>query len=122
MKMEIKLRKNSSIYIIDITGEMDLYNSHTLKEIVERMIQKNIKHYVINLEQVNYIDSTGIGALIHVFSAIKKANMHMKIANIHGTVKRVIELTKLVGYLPIVNSVEDAVNQLKQEAQKESSA
>ncbi len=46
----------------------------------------------------------------------------IRIANIHGSIKRVVELTKLIGFLPIVGSVEDAVNQLEQEVQKELSA
>ncbi len=112
--MEIKLRRNSSIYIIDISGEMDLYNSFELKNIVLKMMQKNIKNYIINLENVEYIDSSGIGALIYVHSALKKKNMNLRIVNVHGSVKRVIELTKLIKYFNIVNSLREAINQIKQ--------
>ena len=65
--MELKIRKNGEIYIIDVNGEMDLYNSYKLKELVMKMIEKNVKLFVINLEQVDYIDSSGIGALIYMF-------------------------------------------------------
>ena len=40
---------------------------------------------------------------------IKKLNLKLSIANIHGSVKKVIELTKLMGYFPIANSVEEAL-------------
>ena len=111
--MELKIRKNGDVYIIDVNGEMDLYNSYKLKELVMKMIEKNIKIFIINLEQVDYIDSSGIGALIYISSTIKKMNLKLAISNIHGSVK-VIELTKLMGYFPIANSVEEALLMVKE--------
>ena len=112
--MELKIRKNGDVYIIDVNGEMDLYNSYKLKELVMKMIEKNVKVFIINLEQVDYIDSSGIGALIYICSTIKKMNLKLAISNIHGSVKKVIELTKLMGYLPIANSVEEALLMVKE--------
>ena len=73
--MELKIRKNGEIYIIDVNGEMDLYNSYKLKELVMKMLEKSVKSFIINLEQVDYIDSSGIGALIYICSTIKKMNL-----------------------------------------------
>ena len=67
-------------------------------------------NFIINLEQVDYIDSSGIGALIYICSTIKKMNLKLSITNIHGSVKKVIELTKLMGYFPIANTVEEAIS------------
>ena len=107
--MELKIRKNGEIYIIDVNGEMDLYNSYKLKELVMKKKKKNVKNFIINLEQVDYIDSSGIGALIYICSTMKKMNLKFAISNVHGSVKKVIELTKLMGYFPIANSVEEAL-------------
>ena len=112
--MELKIRKNGEIYIIDVNGEMDLYNSYKLKELVMKMLEKNVKKFIINLEQVDYIDSSGIGALIFICSTIKKMNLNLSISNVHGSVKKVIELTKLMGYFPISNSVEEAILSLSE--------
>jgi anti-sigma B factor antagonist len=112
--MELKVRKFSSTYIIDVNGEMDLYNSYKLKELVLKMIEKKIDKFIINLENVDYIDSSGIGALIFICSHIKKVNMKLQITNIHGSVKKVIELTKLMGYFPISNTIELAISKIEQ--------
>ena len=112
--MELKIRKNGEIYIIDVNGEMDLYNSYKLKELVMKMLEKNVKNFIINLEQVDYIDSSGIGALIYTCSTMKKMNLKFAISNVHGSVKKVIELTKLMGYFPIANSVEEALLMIKE--------
>lgn len=111
--MELKIRKNGDVYIIDVNGEMDLYNSYKLKELVMKMIEKSVGLFIINLEQVDYIDSSGIGALIYICSTVKKLNLKLAISNIHGSVKKVIELTKLMGFFPIANSVEEALVILK---------
>lgn len=107
--MELKIRKNDEIYIIDVNGEMDLYNSYKLKELVMKMLQKNVKNFIINLAQVDYIDSSGIGALIFICSTIKKMNLKLAISNVHGSVKKVIELTKLMKYFPLAATVEEAL-------------
>ncbi len=107
--MELKIRKSGENYIIDVNGEMDLYNSYKLKELVMKMLEKKVGRFIINLENVDYIDSSGIGALIYICSTIKKMGLKLIITNIHGSVKKVIELTKLMGYFPITPTIEEAL-------------
>ena len=87
-------------------GGASLAAAKFLKDI---MLEKNVKSFIINLEQVDYIDSSGIGALIYICSTLKKMNLKLAISNVHGSVKKVIELTKLTGYFPIANSLEEAL-------------
>jgi anti-sigma B factor antagonist len=110
--MELKIRKSGETYIIDVTGEMDLYNSYKLKELVMKMLEKKVERFIVNLQGVDYIDSSGIGALIYICSTIKKMNNKLIISNIHGSVKKVIELTKLMGYFPISASLEEALKKI----------
>jgi anti-anti-sigma factor len=110
--MELKIRKNQEVYIVDITGEMDLYNSYKLKELIAKMLERSVKGIILNMEEVEYIDSSGIGALIYISSTVKKQNVRLFITNIHGSVKKVIELTKLMGFFPITNSLEEALQKL----------
>lgn len=110
--MDIKLRRYNTIYIIDISGDMDLYNAHRLKDVVAKLIEKGIREIVINLEKVDYLDSSGVGSLIHVFTQVKQNQAQLKIAHVHGSVEKVIRLTKLMDYFPIVGSVKDALYQL----------
>lgn len=112
--MELKIRKSGENYIIDVNGEMDLYNSYRLKELVMKMLEKKVERFIVNLEQVDYIDSSGIGALIYICSTIKKMNLRLVITNIHGSVKKVIELTKLMGYFPITPTIEEALARLEE--------
>ena len=111
--MELKIRKYGDNYIIDVNGEMDLYNSYKLKELVMKMLEKKVSRFIINLENVDYIDSSGIGALIYICSTVKKLGLRLFIANIHGSVKKVIELTKLMGYFPIAGTIDEALHRME---------
>jgi anti-sigma B factor antagonist len=111
--MELKIRKNEQIYIIDVQGEMDLYNSFKLKELLMKMIEKKIEFFIINMDDVEYIDSSGIGALIYITSTVKKMSLKLAITNVHGSVKKVIELTKLTSFFPITTSLDEAVKLMK---------
>jgi anti-sigma B factor antagonist len=114
--MQIKVRAYASVYIVDVAGEVDLYNAFKLKEVVARMMQKDVRNMVVNLENVTYIDSSGVGALISIYSTVKKVNGAIWIANVHGPVKRVIEFTKLIGYLPIVETIQEAITKMTRTA------
>jgi len=107
--MELKIRKRSNNYIIDIRGEMDLYNAFKLKEMVNRMLEKKAERFIINLESVESIDSSGIGALLSICSTIRKMELKLIITNIHGSLNKVIELTNLLGSFPVTDSVDEAI-------------
>ncbi len=111
--MELKLRKAGPIYVIDVVGEMDLYNAFKLKDLVRKMIDSNVASFILNLEQVSYMDSSGIGALLFVHGELRKRGMILRIANVKGAVKRVIELTKLSGYLPLCVDVNQGIVQIR---------
>jgi anti-sigma B factor antagonist len=112
--MELKLRRSGMIYVVDVTGEMDLYNAFKLKDMVTALIGRKVREFIINLEKVDYMDSSGIGALLFVFAELKKRGLLLRIAGVKGSVKRVIELTKLIGYLPLSADVNEALAKLRE--------
>lgn len=112
--MELKIRKIGEVYIVDVLGEMDLYNSYKLKELINKMIAKSVRQIIINLENTEYIDSSGIGALIYIFSVTKKQSVGCCISGVKGTVKKVIELTKLTDYFVMSQSINEAISILNE--------
>ena len=108
--MEITQREKSTIIILDINGEIDLYNAPEIKGTIQRLINSQKYNVIINLEKVSYIDSSGIGALISSLSNLKKYQGSMKIINILASVKRVFELTKLISFFEVYSSEEEALS------------
>ena len=107
--MDINTRSKGDVVLLDITGEIDLYNAPEIKDIINKLISEKKYNIVINLEKVSYIDSSGIGALISSLSNLKKYQGGLKIINVFASVKKVFELTKLTSFFEIYDSEDDAV-------------
>ena len=111
--MEISQREKDAITILDIQGEIDLYNAPEIKDIIQKLIEAQKYNVIINLEKVSYIDSSGIGALISSLSNLKKYQGGLKIINVYASVKKVFELTKLTSFFEIYESDGEALAKFK---------
>jgi len=107
--MEINRRENNNIVILDINGEIDLYNAPDIKDTIKELIDEEKRQIIINLEKVSYIDSSGIGVLISSLSNLKKVGGALKIINVYASVKKVFELTKLTSFFDIFDSEDEAL-------------
>lgn len=111
--MEISQREKDAITVLDIQGEIDLYNAPEIKDIIQKLIEAQKYNVIINLEKVSYIDSSGIGALISSLSNLKKYQGGLKIINVYASVKKVFELTKLTSFFEIYESEPEALAKFK---------
>ena len=107
--MEIQERESGQAVILDIKGEIDLYNALDIKNKINSLIELKKILIIINLNEVSYIDSSGIGALISSLSNIKKYQGKMLICNVHDSVKKVFELTKLTSFFQIFDDEASAL-------------
>lgn len=108
--MDISSRAKGEVVILDISGEIDLYNAPEIKDIINKLIEQKKYNVVINLKDVTYIDSSGIGALISSLSNLKKYQGGLKIINVFASVRKVFELTKLTSFFDIYDNEDDSVN------------
>ncbi len=111
MDLDVKNVQNR-ITLVSLDGEMDLYNSHKLKELVSRLFEDGTKPLILDFKKLSYIDSSGISVLLYTYTQAKKCNVGIWFVNVHGSVRRVIELTSLLGFFPIAESLDDAVRTL----------
>lgn len=111
--MEIEKRENNDIQILDVNGEIDLYNAPEIKDLINKLIEEKKYSVIINLDRVSYIDSSGIGALISSLSNLKKYQGGLKIINVSGSVRKVFELTKLTSFFEIYDNEQDAIAAFK---------
>ena len=108
--MDITKRTSGDVVMLDIAGEIDLYNAPEIKDIISKLIEEQKYNVIINLEKVSYIDSSGIGALISSLSNLKKYQGGLKIINVYASVRKVFELTKLTSFFEIYDSEDKALD------------
>ena len=109
--MEAKVLKNADdIYLIELSGTMDLYSSNQLKELIMKMLNNKIQRFIISLKGVKIVNSAGIGALIYISSTLKKMNCPLVIIVPEGPVMNALELTRIKSYFAIASSLEEAIS------------
>ena len=109
--MEIKIQKNSDdIYLVDLSGEMDLSSSNQLKDLIMKMIKNKAERFIINLNEVSNINSAGIGALVYISSTLKKLNCPLIIVVPEGPAMQALEVTRLKSYFTIAPSLKEALS------------
>ena len=96
MSMRINTREVQGVTILDISGRITLGDeTGTLRDAVRDLLSKGIKKIVLNLADVSYIDSTGVGELVGSLMTVRNAGGDLKLMNLSEKVKDVVHVTKL---------------------------
>lgn len=109
---QMRLRMHQDVYVIVFQGELDMYNSHRARNALQGVMDRGARKLVLNLSRVSYIDSSGIGILLYCHMMTRKTERELRIVGMNRKVLRVMELTKLLGVLPIADSEQEAVASL----------
>ena len=107
--MDIKIRKFEENYIIDVSGEIDLYNAFRLKEVVHGMMEKHICIFILNLKKVSYIDSSGIGALLSINAQLAQEGWRFASSTLRSPSCTSCSSRSSSGFLPIDTTELEAI-------------
>ena len=96
MSMKISTRQVDGVTILDLGGRITLgEGSVQLRDSVRDLLAKGQKKILLNLGDVNYIDSSGIGELVSAFTTVKNAGGELKLLNLTKKVHDLLQITKL---------------------------
>jgi anti-sigma B factor antagonist len=111
MSVEIAERRSEGIAILDLTGRLIVGEPvASLRETIKELSETGKNNVILNLQDVDYIDSTGLGALVICYTTLKKANGSLKILNLTRRNVELLVLTKLTTVFEIFDNEQDAVN------------
>jgi len=97
-KMSVKLstRQVGDVTVIDVVGRITLgEGSSTLRDALRELVKGNHKDILLNLKDVSYIDSSGIGELVSAYTTITNVGGHLKLLGLTHRVKDLLQITKL---------------------------
>ena len=97
MFIDVKYSKNNQdqSWNVDITGELDVSTADKLKKELNQMLDKSILSINLNMEKLEYIDSTGLGVLIGILKRIKVEEKEITIQNPKNNIKKIFSITGL---------------------------
>ena len=96
MTMKTSTRQVDGVTIVDLSGRITLgEGSVVLRDQIRDLLSKGNKRILLNLGDVSYIDSSGIGALVSVHLAASKAQCNLELANLQPRIRDLFELARL---------------------------
>ena len=83
------------IWHVEISGEIDIYNSDDLKNSFFQLLEEKIADIHVNCEKLTYIDSTGLGALVGVLKKLKTDGKKIHLIKLKPNILKLLSITKL---------------------------
>ena len=107
--MQINERIGPQGIILDVEGDLTYANQAVFKAAVEQAKQAGCRHLIVNLEQVRFVDSAGLGLLVLVAQSFKQRQAQVSILKPQSYVREIMSLTNIPKLIPIFEREEDAL-------------
>jgi len=110
MALRITEKDSGGVAILSISGRITLGEaSHELRTKLKDLLTEGKTRIVLDLAQVAYIDSAGLGTLVAGYTSARNGGANIKLAHLTKKLKEQMHITKLVTVFEVFDSVEDAV-------------
>ncbi len=95
LKVDIRFEEGNKQIVVLPEGELDIYTSHSFKEEVLNSFNKKQGDISIDGSKLDYVDSTGLGALISILKSVKDTGHKIIVTNLKPNIKKLFEITEL---------------------------
>lgn len=110
MSLKTTVRQIDSVTVVDVSGRITIGEEcKQLREAIRNQLAKNHKNLLLNLADVTYIDSSGIGELVSAYTAISSQGGQLKLLNLTKKVHDLLQITKLYTVFDVHNDEATAV-------------
>ena len=110
MGLEIAARQREGVNILDLDGRITVGEAGKLREAVEAQKAAGNTRLILNLEQISFIDSTGLGAMVICHTTLTKTGGGLKLLNLNKRNIELLVLTKLHTVFDVYSEERDAIN------------
>jgi anti-sigma B factor antagonist len=111
VSVKISTRQVDGVTVLDMSGRITLgEGSVQLRDAVRDLLSKGQKHILLNLGDVTYIDSSGIGELVSAFTTAKNQGGELKLLNLTRKVHDLLQITKLYTVFDVKDDEAKAVS------------
>ncbi len=110
MNLEIQRRDKEGVAILDIKGRLVVGGASLLREKVNEEVVNNHNQIILNLKEVDYIDSTGLGTMVICYTTLQKGGGGLKLVHLNRRNIELMLLTKLSTVFQIFGEEQEAIN------------
>lgn len=110
MDLSIASRTVGAWTVVDVQGEVDIFTAPMLREQVSELVDGGQTRIVLNLLEVSFMDSSGLGTLVGGLKRVKERDGALSLVCATGPVLRVLSITGLHKVLPVYDTVDEATS------------
>lgn len=107
--MDITVKEQGKVNVLILKGKLDLANSGDLKNAVKLLLEQNKNKFHLNMMGVDFINSSGLGALVSLMKEIRVSKGRLTMSNLAPYVNEVFEITQLSNVFEIYTGEEEAI-------------
>jgi anti-sigma B factor antagonist len=108
--MQIEQRSVGDVIVLDLKGKMTLgEGDELLKDKINSLLQQGHRKVILNLEEVPYIDSAGLGEIVRTYTTISRQSGSLKLLNLTKRITDLLSITKLLTVFETYENEADAV-------------
>ena len=112
--MEIAERETGAVTVLDLSGKITLGEGDTLlKDKLHSLLHRGKKNVLLNLSDVSYVDSAGLGALVSAYTTVTREGGSLKLVNITRKLQDLLSITKLLTVFETFDSEDEALRSYK---------
>ena len=114
MSMVLKPRRLDDVVILDLSGRITIgEGTIILRDNIRRFLNAGDRKFLLNLGDVGYIDSSGLGELVTAFTAVRNHEGQLKLLNLTRRVQDLLQITKLLTVFETFNSETEAIKSMR---------
>src|SRR5882757_4024023 len=115
MSVLLKVRRLDDVVIVDLSGRITIgEGTLTMRDALQELIRAGNRKFLVNLAGVDYIDSSGLGELVTLFTTVRKEeDGQVKLLNLTRRIRDLLQITKLLTVFEAFESETEALKSMR---------
>ena len=109
MELSVTTSRQDDVSVVTVAGEVDVYTAAQLRAVLDEEIGAGHARLVVDLDEVSFLDSTGLGVLVGRLKLVRNPSGWLRIVCSHDRILRVFRITGLDKVFGIHDSLEEAL-------------
>jgi len=114
MSMVLNARRLDDVVILDLSGRITMgEGTLIIRENIQKLLNAGDRKFLLNLADVDYIDSSGLGELVTSFTTVRNQSGQLKLLNLTRRVQDLLQITKLLTVFEAFDDETEALKSMK---------
>lgn len=105
--------KGNQVFVVELNGSVKLENIKMLRESFKKLVDEHKNKIIVDLKDLNYIDSSGLGAMITTKKKVSHNNGDVVFINVHDKIREIISPMGILGFFKVFDTETAAIDYFK---------